>query len=286
MNSFSSKSRKRSTSDTMSSIRSSITHVIKPTASRTRLISQKLPFRSPSLDSGTGEREIVDEGFDSWDMSTVDPQSRQFFPSMTDGVNTSSPSAGAGRSLETIPASPPGSRSPSPGCPLDLPPPLLRRRARSYSPATSWSETRQRDSSRYSESKESHIHPLFRTDSPTPPPTATPGTIVTAAPGAGQVLLDRRAVHRIRSGSLRDAHSPLGFSRSADDVSRRAEAEAEDEEEDEDRNRGRSPLPPEREMTPPIPDWVMGAGPRNSLTEYGRRKVLGGLGPVGEAIES
>jgi hypothetical protein len=35
---------------------------------------------------------------------------------------------------------------------------------------------------------EAHIHPLFRSDSPTPPPVASPGTIVTASPLSGQVL--------------------------------------------------------------------------------------------------
>lgn len=271
MNSLSSKNCKRSASESMGSLRSSITHVIRPTSSKTRLISQKLPLRRASLDSGTGEREIVDEGFDSWDMSAVDPQSREFFPMTTNSVPASSPITG--RFLETIPASPAGSRSPSPACALDLEPPR-RRRARSYSPATTARETRPRDLPKIPESRESHIHPLFRTDSPTPPPTATPGTIVTAAPGAGTVLVDRRAVHRIRSGSLRDNHSPLGYSRSMDDVSRRTE------EDDEDSGRSSSPI--EREMTPPIPEWVMGAGPRNSMSGYSRRKVLAGLGPVGE----
>lgn len=35
---------------------------------------------------------------------------------------------------------------------------------------------------------QSHIHPLFRTDSPEPPPMASPGTIFTASPWGGQVL--------------------------------------------------------------------------------------------------
>jgi hypothetical protein len=35
---------------------------------------------------------------------------------------------------------------------------------------------------------ESHIHPLFRSDSPTPPPVASPGTVVHASPLSGQVL--------------------------------------------------------------------------------------------------
>jgi hypothetical protein len=35
---------------------------------------------------------------------------------------------------------------------------------------------------------EAHIHPLFRSDSPTPPPFASPGTVVVASPLSGQVL--------------------------------------------------------------------------------------------------
>ena len=37
-------------------------------------------------------------------------------------------------------------------------------------------------------SDESYIHPLFRTDSPTPPPSVSRDTVVTASPIAGQVL--------------------------------------------------------------------------------------------------
>lgn len=51
-----------------------------------------------------------------------------------------------------------------------------------------------------------------------------------------------------------------------------------DEEEDEGVEENESP--PEREMTPPIPEWILGAGQRSSLTGYARRK--GGLGAVGE----
>ena len=273
--SFSSKSRKRSGSDTMSSIRSSITHVVRPISSKTRLVSQNKPYRPTSLDSGTGEREIVEDGFDSWDLSAVEPHSRHFVMSAVSSTNTSSPNHG--RFLETIPASPTGSRSPSPGFPLDLEPPSRRRRSRSHSPATSIMAKHRGDPASSLTGSEAHIHPLFRTDSPTPPPSATPGTSVTAAPGAGQAIIDRQSLRRMRSGSLPNSPSPLGHSRSLDDM---ASAVKDDDES------GRSPSPPEREMTPPIPDWVLGAGPRNSLTGYSRRKGLVGLGPVGEVKES
>jgi hypothetical protein len=272
--SFSSKSRKRWGSDTMSSIRSSVTHVVRPISSKTRLVSLSKPYRPTSLDSGTGEREIVEDGFDSWDLSAVDPHSRHFVMSAANSTNTSS--SNNGRFLETIPASPTGSRSPSPGFPLDLEPPPRRRRSRSHSPATTIIAKR-RDSASSPTGSEAHIHPLFRTDSPTPPPSATPGTVVTAAPGAGQAIIDRQSVRRMRSGSLPNSPSPLGTSRSLDDIPSTVK---------DDYENGRPPSPPEREMTPPIPDWILGAGPRNSLTGYSRRKGLVGLDPLGEGKES
>jgi hypothetical protein len=272
--SFSSKSRKRSGSDTLSSIRSSVTHVVRPMSSKSRLVLQTKTYRPTSLDSGTGEREIVEDGFDSWDLSAVDPHSRHFVMSAANSIKTSSPITG--RFLETIPASPTGSRSPSPGFPLDLEPPSHRRRSRSHSPAMTVIAKR-RDSASSQTGNEAHIHPLFRTDSPTPPPTATPGTVVTAAPGAGQAIIDRQSVRRMRSGSLPNSPSPLGHSRSLDDMASTVK---------DDDESGQTPSPPEREMTPPIPDWILGAGPRNSLSGYSRRKGLIGLGPLGEGRES
>jgi hypothetical protein len=39
----------------------------------------------------------------------------------------------------------------------------------------------------------------------------------------------------------------------------------------------------ERKMTPPIPDWIMTAGMRSSMTGYNsRKKTQMGLGKVGE----
>jgi hypothetical protein len=39
-----------------------------------------------------------------------------------------------------------------------------------------------------SSSDQAHIHPLFRSESPNPPPFTSPGTIITASPYAGQVI--------------------------------------------------------------------------------------------------
>jgi hypothetical protein len=90
---------------------------------------------------------------------------------------------------------------------------------------------------------ESHIHPLFRTDSPVPPPSATPGTVVTASPYSGHLI---KAASRASSQTrLTDrAASPVILSRadSMDDLP--------------SRNRSSSQT---RAMTPPIPDFILSA---------------------------
>jgi hypothetical protein len=266
----SSSGRSRAGSDAMTSIRSSFSQVMRPTSSKTKLINSRSPYRNASIESHHEICTSVDDGFDSWDTSTVDAQSRH-------AVESASPTPP--RFLETIPASPTGSRSPSPGFPLDLePPPKTRTRSRSYSPANSFKDLPRtaRTTSPESPSHEAHIHPLFRTDSPTPPPAATPGTVVTAAPGAGQVISDRqsiRSMSRMRSGSL--PSSPLVHSASLDSIKFAIEHE----------ERERLELGGERTLTPPIPDFVLNGGPRNSLTGYTKRKASGGLGKVGEGSE-
>lgn len=261
--------RSRSGSDTISSFRSSFSHVVRPITSKTRLISsnQKSPYRPASVESAQRETIVsIEDGFDSWDTSAVDSQSRQT-------VESASPIPP--RFLETIPASPTGSRSPSPGFPLDLEPPKTRQRSRSYSPAASVTDFHRPTRSPSGESLEAHIHPLFRTDSPTPPPAITPGTIVTAAPGAGSVISDRnsiRSMSRMRSESL--PSSPLMHSNSLESIKRAMERE----------DREREELGAERTLTPPIPEWILaGAASRNSLTSYTRKKSqMGKMGEPGE----
>ncbi|PMD24384.1 hypothetical protein NA56DRAFT_656791 [Hyaloscypha hepaticicola] len=274
--------RSRAGSDTMSSFRSSLSQVVRPSSSKTKLIQHNhKPYHRPtSMDSNHQETSIsVEDGFDSWDTSGVDAQSRQ-------AVESASPTPQ--RFLETIPASPTTSRSASPGFPLDLEPPKSRKRSRSYSPANSYREVPRsvRQISPTESIHEAHIHPLFRTDSPTPPPAATPGTIVTAAPGAGQVISDRqsiRSLHRMRSGSL--PSSSLVHSASLESM-RRAMQEREEREEREELERLEE-VSGERTLTPPIPDFILNGGPRNSLGGYKSRKKsqagTGSLGEVGKA---
>lgn len=274
--------RSRAGSDTMSSFRSSLSQVVRPISSKTKLIQQnhKSHHRPTSIESNHRETSMsVEDGFDSWDTSGVDAQSRQ-------AVESASPTPQ--RFLETIPASPTTSRSASPGFPLDLEPPKSRKRSRSYSPANSYREVPRsvRQTSPTESNHEAHIHPLFRTDSPTPPPAATPGTIVTAAPGAGQVISDRqsiRSLHRMRSGSL--PSSPLVHSASLDSM-RCAMQEREEREEREELERLEE-VGGERTLTPPIPDFILNGGPRNSMTGYNsRKKTQTGMGSLGEDGEA
>lgn len=50
-------------------------------------------------------------------------------------------------------------------------------------------------------SNEGDIHPLFRPNSPSPPPTPTAGTVLVASPAAGQTITTE-TLHRMRSSSL------------------------------------------------------------------------------------
>lgn len=278
----SSSGRSRAGSDTMNSIRSSLSQAIRPATSKTKLISKTSPYRASSAESHRETIVETDDGFDSWDTSTVDAQSRH-------AVESASPTPP--RFLETIPASPTTSRSPSPGCPLDFPmdlepPPKMRRRSRSLMgdnnygeiPGGSRATSRATSPESPSAKHESHIHPLFRTDSLTPPPSATPGTNVNAAPGAGLLLSDRSSIRslRLRSGSL--PTSPLVHSASLDSIKFAIERE------ERDREWGQLNLGVERTLTPPIPDFVLNA--RSSMAGYTKRKTSArGLNTMGEGNE-
>jgi hypothetical protein len=132
---------------------------------------------------------VRSDGFDSWDTSNVDLSLREAL----------SPIPTRGRTLETIP----GSRPSSPGKPLEGPfsdspdSSILERPTTALSryerPPTAQSTYSKRSfipSSRPTSPpiNESHIHPLFRSDSPTPAPGTTPGTVVTAHTIGGQVM--------------------------------------------------------------------------------------------------
>lgn len=189
------------------SLRSSLSIKTRSNSARTKFLSRQHAFQSrSSLDSPARHRTNQDEGFDSWDTSGVGSHFRETVLQHSPAVKASS--------LEPIP----GSRSPSPAKalegpffqpgPEESPPPSPLPQ-----PTISRSGSRQRSASR-----EDHIHPLFRTCSPAPPPTASSGTVVTAAPpGAGQ-LVNQHILKRMRSGSLPSSPSPLVRSESFSDI--------------------------------------------------------------------
>ncbi|KAG7102059.1 hypothetical protein HYQ44_018637 [Verticillium longisporum] len=242
----------RSATETMSSFRSSLSHVVRPVTSKTRLLSTREKYRH-----STDSHSIREDSFDSWDTSTVDLHNRMTV------LGTASPVAPP-RLLETIPASPTTSRSTSPGFPLDLVPPPVRRRSRSFSPA----RRPQSNSPELEGPGEANIHPLFRSDSPVPPPNVTPGTVVVASPNAGQVISDRKSVRRMRSSSLANGQSPLSHQSSFEFL-----PSSSVNEQDEVEEQSEIESPSERKMTPPIPEWILTAGSRSSLTGYQSRKL-------------
>ncbi|KAF9701431.1 hypothetical protein EKO04_000178 [Ascochyta lentis] len=241
-------------SQSLRSFRESIRHAIRPVTSRTTLISRpsfNRDTRSIYSDAHSIDNVSHSDGFDSWDTSSVGVQAR-------DAVMQTAPSKGT--PLDPIP----GSRSVTPARALDGPflpeideelteedlvaPRMIPDVSRPPSPAVS----------------EAHIHPLFRTESPVPPPEATPGTSIIASPLADQVITcPSRPYQRMRSNSnLRNnttSPSPLAPVQSLRGRTTSPYAGS------------RTPSPPSREMTPPIPDFVLNSSPRSSMS--GSRKV-------------
>ncbi|OJD18777.1 hypothetical protein AJ78_01248 [Emergomyces pasteurianus Ep9510] len=135
--------------------------------------------------------------------------------------------------------------------------------------------TRQR-----AQSFEDHIHPLFRSSSPDPPPVTTRGTVVTASPVAGQTIT-KKTLSRIKSGSFSSqpaSSSPLAQTETMDqtmdlsvgeDVIDESDDVGEGGQEDPSKD-GTAPLPL------PIPGFVLAAGTRGSWVDYGRRKTSQG----------
>ncbi|KAK7416402.1 hypothetical protein QQX98_005218 [Neonectria punicea] len=255
----------RSRSGTMTSIKSSLSYAIRPVTSKTQLLSTKDSRRPASMDS-YAHRTSGDDAFDTWDTSSVDTQNRQVV------LEVSTPPQTQGRFLETIPGSPTVSRTPSPNIStMPFEPPRIRPRSRSYSPAPLRREHSSPVPQPPPSMAELHIHPLFRSSSPDPPPISTPGTVVTASPNAGQVITHRqsvRSLNQTRVSSNPVFSSPLSTRDSTPYDERSSIAE-----EDTETVTDPTPTPSERTMTPPIPEWVMGAGTRSSWTGYNSRKV-------------
>jgi hypothetical protein len=241
--------------EAVTTIRVSLSSAIRPMTSKTQLVMPKEQRRPDSVGSNP-YRTSSEDTFDTWDTSSVDTQNRQVV------LEASSPPHCKSHFLEPIPGSPTASRESSPSNAEPFEPPRIRTRSRSYSPVP-----RTREQSAFTQQpsmSELHIHPLFRSDSPTPPPMATPGTVVVAAPNAGQVITHRqslRSLNQMRSNTVPASPSPLGHRGSVDSkrpandqISLRSLREVAEE-----------PATTERVMTPPIPDWVMDTSSRSSL---------------------
>lgn len=213
-------STQRSPSTQSSTFRHSISQAIRPITSRTKLM---LTHASTPRDSGSfvvnhdnNSLEIFcrGDGFESWDTSSVEQGFINPFVTI--------PTLGK-KSLEPIP----GSRPVSPAKPLDGPFPDIDEPAPAdkmplpdspmQSPILMSSDNGSTNSlavppplRRASSNQESHIHPLFRSHSPTPPPTPSIGTVVTASPFAGQVIHGDHAMapKRMQSRSNSRPSSP------------------------------------------------------------------------------
>lgn len=235
-------------SQSVRSFRESVRHVVRPVTSRTTLISRpslNRDARSIHSDAHSIDNASHSDGFDSWDTSSVSNQAR-------DAVMQAAPSNGT--PLEPIP----GSRSVTPARALDGPflpeideelaeeelvaPRMMPDFSRPPSPAVS----------------EAHIHPLFRSESPGPPPDATPGTSIVASPLADQAITyPARPYQRIRSNSNLRTTSPSPLA-PMQGLRGRALSNP--------HTGSRTSSPPGREMTPPIPDFVLNSSPRSSMS--------------------
>lgn len=245
-------------SDGTSSLRSSISTTQRPSSSRRGLLqhSTTRQSRRSSLDGPSGRPSSSDEGFDSWDTSGVSSHFRETVlqskpitkgsglapipgsrspspakalegPFFQSSPSLSPPASPLAQPSVSRPSSPPSNPSELPNFTTMFPPssnpppssPLQRNFSRPVSRSGTISHSRPGSRSRAASQDQMNVHPLFRTCSPAPSPGASPGTIVTAAPEAGQ-LIDERMLKRMRSrsGSLPSSPSPLLRSESSPDI--------------------------------------------------------------------
>jgi len=266
-----------------------------PGSSRTRLIKGSA---CSSIDSAfpAGEAVSIESAFDQWDTSSVHHEMRA-------ALHSSPPVTRSG--LETIP----GSRPESPSHALDGPflPSSPTMTMMSSSPRTAWSDTatalgrklsfspRQPTSSppssppNFSRSASSSyhkpsllpesgpsmhelIHPLFRPNSPHPPPIAIAGTMVTASPLAEQVITSE-TLARLRSNTL-----PAAYGKAVPSIDQsETRSNHSDPGSGPDSPSLGSPGPSivdEADLPPILPGFVLSAGSRSSLVNYGKRKSV------------
>jgi hypothetical protein len=298
----------------------SLHQVVRPSTSRTRLLAARSSLSRDSSvlsDTRSISTTTYSDAFDTWDTSNIDLPLREALSPIV---------RSRGTALEPIPGSRPASpakaldgffpTSSSSPVLLERPPTALSYASRHERPPTSQSNYSRRafvPASRPSSSStnEAHIHPLFRTDSPTPPPNATPGTVVTASPIGGQIippqLMSQRSYSRMRSDSRAGsragsraesrAQSPATFTR-ADSIDERPSYSNSIDDysssspypqsvissynrtissEEQRTSRSRSSSPVTRRMTPPIPGFILSAS-RETLRSTESKETLRAAG--------
>lgn len=209
---------------------------IRHTCSRTRLLHARDSMQTLAIE--TSGPNATQESFDTWDTSSVDVRNRQVVMEVcTSPISRT-------YTLETIPGSPRASVNPVNILDFAPPRPILKR-SRSHSSATRCPVPRGRVVTNPSEL---HIHPLFRSDSPSTPPILSPGTSVSLTPDADQPFFQHdstRQLPRIRSGSLPTmSRSPFVQHMDSDTVGEEVLNKEGVREQ-------------ERKMTPPVPEWVL-----------------------------
>lgn len=237
----------KSSSERLSSLRSSISGLVMTPLSERHLgrSNSKRASKHTFPDSPSGEYSCRERTFDNWDTSAVSRENketalRSSMLSMKPLPSLPSPSRPqtaytldgtlVNSSETTLPLSPQGPRC---GIPRVSRPRTL--------------------------SLESHIHPLFRSDSPCPSPTPSPGTVLTASPVAGQTITTH-TVRKIRSSSLLQSSKPLPSIDSSEDLETTSESEC------------RRPRPAHQNSVSSMPEFVLAAGVRHSMLDYEKRK--------------
>ncbi|KAL2013520.1 hypothetical protein VTN00DRAFT_1045 [Thermoascus crustaceus] len=247
------KAKSKASSERLSSIRSSISGVVKPMASLPKLskrYSERTLFQRDSkheFSSNFPSSECISQehAFEQWDTSAVSREDRETVLQASPATGRHPPVTSRSRS-EILPTNSLDS--------LVLHDPIQQPPASFTYPGYSRPPSRPRTAS-----VESHIHPLFRSDSPSPPPTPTPGTMVTAAPTAGQTI-SSQALHEMRARSLLQPSNSLCSLRTTvrTDVIHELEYQ--------------TPRPGPGKRSASMPAFVLAAGVRNSLLSYERRK--------------
>ncbi|CAH0026858.1 unnamed protein product [Clonostachys rhizophaga] len=233
--------------------RSSMSQTIRTVSSKTRLLPTRDMRRSPSVESTSSRRWESDDHSDLGDGASLEMGRNNRGMKRENSVSAYGPP----RSLAPIPASPTVNDTPVFGTPgdLELPPPI-HARGRSNSDGSVRGSIRASSPCGSVESAELHIHPLFRSDSPTPPPLASPGTSVFSAPNAGMVLPRRasnQSLKRIRSSSLISNSSPLAQSSTFEAAPQRKPI---------DEQQSIREVEEETDLASPIPMFVLNAGGR------------------------